>query len=202
MMGTASIGPDHGETEIDRRMAKLKPSNQLVIMSELKVGQKGAGNPEPVSLDFDTPLGDLYPFSLNQKLSKITESCEWYTEEGGKSSPWGRAAIRIEMISCLTQYTSRMSGFAQRGPAIGLFAGQQIKLIKGPLIVGHPYLLEREIIALSESRRTESCWTKTSIFDGETKELVGEAILNGATLKDSYAKYEEDAKMLGKALAS
>ena len=34
--------------------------------------------------------------------------------------------------------------------AIGLFAAQEIKMIKGPLFVDHPYKLEREIIALSE----------------------------------------------------
>ena len=54
----------------------------------------------------------------------------------------------------LTQYTSGQSGFRTRGPAIGLFAAQ-VKMINGPLFVDHPYKLS-EIIALSESRRTES----------------------------------------------
>jgi hypothetical protein len=40
--------------------------------------------------------------------------------------------------------------------SIGLFAGQEIRLIRGPLFVDHPYDLEREVIALSESPRTES----------------------------------------------
>ena len=34
-----------------------------------------------------------------------------------------------------------------KGPAVGLFAGQEIRLIRGPLFVDHPYELEREIIA-------------------------------------------------------
>ena len=33
------------------------------------------------------------------------------------------------------------------------------------------------------------------------KELVAEAILNSATLKDSYANYEADAAALGKDLS-
>ncbi len=73
-------------------------------------------------------------------------------------------------------------------------------MINGPLFVGHPYTLKREIIALSESRRTESNWVKSSIHDGETDELVAEVILNSATLKDSYARYAEEAAALGKAL--
>jgi hypothetical protein len=51
---------------------------------------------------------------------------------------------------------------------------------------------------LSESRRTESNWTKTSIYDRESRDLVAEVILNSATLKDSYANYSEDAAALGK----
>ena len=55
-------------------------------------------------------------------------------------------------------------------------------------------------MALSESRRTESNWIKTSVLDGETGKLAAEVILNSATLKDSYAKYAEESAALGKAL--
>jgi hypothetical protein len=198
LTGTASVGPDYGETELSQRMAKLRPSDQLVILSELTVGQKGTGNPETAIMEFDQNMGNLYPFSLNQKLQGITESHRWYTAEGAKESPWGRAIIPMEMISVFTQYTSSQSGYRAKGPAVGLFAGQEIKLIKGPLFVGQAYLLEREIIALSESRRTESNWIKTSVFDADTRELVAEVILNSATMKDSYAPYAEEAKALGK----
>ncbi len=44
LTGTASLGPDYGETELDKRISKLRPSSQLVILSDLRVGQKGAGN--------------------------------------------------------------------------------------------------------------------------------------------------------------
>jgi len=200
LTGTASLGPDYGETEISQRMARLTPSDQLVILSELQVGQQGAGNPEAVVMDFDQHMGALYPFSLAQKLDAITESHPFYTKAGAKDSPWGRPIIPMEMISVLVQYTSDQAGFRAKGPAVGLFAGQEIRMINGPLFVGHPYLLEREIIALSESRRTESNWIKTSVFDADTKALCAEVILNSATMKNSYAKYEEEAKALGKAL--
>ena len=200
LTGTASIGPDYGETEIARRMAALRPSRQLVILRDLKVGQKGAGNPEKVRMGFDQHMGNQYPFSLNDKLKVITEPSPWYTREGGAGSPWGRAIVPFEMMSVLLQYSSGQSGFRSRGPAIGLFADQEIKLINGPLFVDHPYELEREIVALSESKRTESNWTRTRVYDGVTHELVAEMILNGATLKSSYAKYDEEAKALGKSL--
>jgi hypothetical protein len=81
---------------------------------------------------------------------------------------------------------------------VGLFAGQQIRLVQGPLFVDQPYELEREIIALSESARTESVWVRTRIRDGQTQALVAEMVLNSAVLKASYPRYEEEAKALGR----
>ena len=198
LTGTASLGPDYGETELDMRRAKLRPAEQLVILSELSVGQMGAGNPESAQMAMDQNMGAMYPFSLKEKLNKITEQHPYYTDD----NPWGRAVIPLEMISVLTQYTSGQSGFRTKGPAIGLFAAQEIKMINGPLFVDQPYKLEREIIALSESRRTESNWIMTRVIDAETDKLCAEVILNSATLKDSYADYEADAKALGKDLGA
>ena len=165
LMGTASLGPDYGETELEQRMARLRPADQLVILADLHVGQKGAGNPEQIRMDMDQHMGDMYPFSNAQKLQKITENHPYYGDE----SPWGKPVVPLEMVSVLTQYTSGQSGFRSRGPAIGLFAGQQIKMINGPLLVGEDYLLEREIIALSESRRTESNWILSRVYHADTK---------------------------------
>jgi hypothetical protein len=198
LTGTASLGPDYGETELDMRRAKLRPAEQLVILSELSVGQLGAANPESARMAMDQNMGAMYPFSLAQKLQKITENHPYYTDD----NPWGRAVIPLEMISVLTQYTSGHTGYRTKGPAIGLFAAQEIKMINGPLFVDQPYKLEREIIALSESRRTESNWIMTRVIDAETDQLCAEVILNSATLKDSYANYEADAKALGKDLSA
>ena len=197
LTGTASIGPDYGETEIDIRMSRLRPSEQLVILSDLKVGQLGAGNPERVRMGFDQNMGSMYPFSLDEKLQAITEDHEYYHDANQDALPWEKPVVPLEMISVLTQYTSGLSGYRSRGPAIGLFAGQEIKLINGPIFVDHPYKLEREIVALSESKRTESNWIKTKVIDEVSEQLVAEVILNSATLKDSYEKYEEDARVLG-----
>ncbi len=104
------------------------------------------------------------------------------------------------MISVLTQYTSKTAGFPARGPAVGLFADQEIKLIKGPLFVNQSYRLEREIVALAESRRVETNWILTKVYEENGDEVIAECLLNSATLKDSYANYEKEAKALGKKL--
>jgi hypothetical protein len=205
LTGTASVGATSDDvaerSEIQQRLAALRPPTQLVILRDLKVGQRGAVSPEHVRMGMHQHMGDHYPFTLADKLQVITEPCPWYTAEGGASSPWGRAIIPFEMISVLLGSTVAQAGFRPRGPAVGLFAGQEIRLVQGPLFVDHPYELEREIIALSESARTESSWVRTRVYDGVSRMLVAEMILNSAVLKASYADYARDAEALGHATA-
>ena len=186
---SASLGPDHGQTLLEERMAQLRPPGRLVILADLQVGMKGAQD-ERVRMDPDQHMGALYPFSLNQKLAAITENSPWYSD--AKSSPWGRAIIPLEMISVLAEYSNRQAKFPVKGPAGGLFADQEIRLIDGPLFVGEDYVIRREIAALSESKRTESYWVRTRIFDATGKKQVAEMLLNHATLKHSYANYDAE----------
>jgi hypothetical protein len=184
---SASLGPDHGQTLLELRMAELRPPEKLVILSELAVGMTGAAD-ERVRMDPDQHMGDLYPFSLNQKLERITEPSPWYSGP----SPWGRPIIPLEMVSVLAQYSSNAAKWPVKGPAVGLFADQEIRMIEGPLFVGEEYVLRREIVALAESRRTESYWVRTRIFDSSGKRQVAEMLLNHATLKASYARYDQE----------
>jgi hypothetical protein len=185
---SASIGPDAGPTLLERRMAELRPAGDLLILADLEVGMKGAAD-ERVRMDPDQHMGALYPFSLNQKLAAITETSPWYSDAA--ASPWGRAIIPLEMISVLAEYSSHQAKFPVKGPAVGLFADQEIRLIDGPLFVGEDYILRREIAALAQSKRTESYWVRTRIFDASGQKQVAEMLLNHATLKHSYAGYAE-----------
>lgn len=183
---SATLGD--GPTLLEERMAALRPPERLVILSDLSVGLKGAAD-EKVRMDPDQHMGALYPFSLNQKLGKITETSPWYSDPA--ASPWGRAIIPLEMVSVLAEYSSRQAGFPVKGPAVGLFADQEIRMVDGPLFVGEDYLIRREIAALAESKRTESYWVRTRIYDAAGQVLKAEMLLNHATLKDSYAGYAE-----------
>ena len=183
---SASLGP--GPTLLEERLAKASPPGPLVILADLKVGMTGAAD-EIVRMDPDQHMGALYPFSLNQKLAAITENSPWHSD--GAASPWGRAIIPLEMVSVLAEYSSHAAKFPVKGPAVGLFADQEIRMIDGPLFVGETYVLRREIAALTETRRTESYWVRTRIFDAGGTVQKAEMLLNHATLKDSYAGYAE-----------
>ncbi|MEO0550085.1 MAG: hypothetical protein AAFZ91_09195 [Pseudomonadota bacterium] len=190
---SATLGPDHGETLLEARMAKLRPHGPLVILENLHVGMPGAQD-EHVRMDPDQHMGALYPFSLSDKLKLITENSPWYSEPA--SSPWGRAIIPFEMISVLAEYSSRLAKFPVKGPAVGLFADLEIRLIDGPLFVGEDYIIRREIAALAESRRTESYWVRSRIFDKTGTRQVAEVLLNHASLKHSYEGYDDELARL------
>lgn len=184
---SASIG-DAGPSLLDERMAKLRPVEKLVILADLHVGMQGAEE-ERVRMDADQHMGDLYPFSLNQKLERITESSPWYSDAG--ATPWGRAIIPLEMVSVLAEYSSKLAAFPVKQPVIGLFADQEIRMIDGPLFVGEDYLIRREVVALSESKRTESYWVRSRIYSADGSQLKAEMLLNHATLKHSYKDYPQ-----------
>jgi hypothetical protein len=184
---SASLGPDHGQTLLEERLAKLRPPERLVILADLRVGMTGAED-EIVRMDADQHMGALYPFSLKQKLAVITENSPWYSD--ASASPWGRPIVPLEMVSVLAEYSNAKAKFPVKGPAVGLFADQEIRMVDGPLFVGEEYLIRREIVALSESKRTESYWVRTRIFDRGRTRLKAQVLLNHATLKESYAGYE------------
>ena len=189
--GTASVGPDHPESELDRRISQLRKPGKLVILRDIKAGDKGA-NIEHVTMDFDQHLGPMYPFTLAAKLEKITESCSWHRKETGGSSPWGRAVIPFEMISVLAYYTVEQAQWKVRTTNVGLFADLEIRMIEGPVFVGERYVVEREAIALSESQRTESFWTKTLIRQEKSGKIIASTVLNHALVKDSFPGYKEE----------
>lgn len=190
LRGTASVGEPHAATALEARLGELKPLTDPVILRDVKVAH--TSKRQAVRMAFDQTMGDLYPFSLRQKLAVITESSPYYS---GTDNPWGRAIIPMEMLSVLFQYRSKEDPLPTKGPAVGLFADQEIRLVKGPLFVDQDYEVEREVVALSGSRRTESAWARTRVFD-RAGTVVATMLLNMATLKDSYAPYEEEYRQL------
>ena len=187
LRGTASVGVGKLPTALEQRLTELKPLADPVILRDVKVGMKTAR--QTVRMEFEQNMGDLYPFSLADKLKVITEPSPWY---GNRSdNPWGRPIIPIEMLSVLFQYRSKEDRLPMWGPAVGLFADQEIRLARGPLFAGEDYQTEREVIALSGSRRTESLWVRTSVFaSGDVP--VASMLLNLASIKDSYAPYSQE----------
>lgn len=186
---SASLGPDHGETLLEARMKALRPATDLVILADMKVGMTGVAE-ERVVMGADQHMGGLYPFTLNEKLKVITENDPMYSDSA--ASPWGRPVIPLELVSVIGNYSSRTARFPVKQPAIGLFADLEIRMIEGPLFVGEEYVLRREVVALSESRRVENYWIRTRFFDKTGTKQVAEMLLNHGVMKASYPHYPKE----------
>jgi hypothetical protein len=187
LRGTASVGDDGVVTALEQRLTELKPLTDPVILRDIKLGLRTGRR--TVRMAFDQIMGDLYPFSLRQKLAVITEPSPYYS---GADNPWGRQVIPMEMLSVLFQYRAKDDPLPSKGPAVGLFADQEIRLLQGSLFVDQDYELEREVVAMSGSRRTESLWQRTTVYEPGGSTPIATMLLNMATLKESYTPYTEE----------
>jgi hypothetical protein len=187
LSGSASVGPDHAETELESRRAGQGAPGDLFVVDQLEIGMRRTDG--VVSMSFSEGNGPAYPFSLAAKLDRITEPHPWYTPAGAKSSPWGRPVIPVEMISVLANKSGR--GWPVRTPVLGLFLDLEIRLLRGPVFVDQEYEVEREIVGLSQSRRTESYWTRSTLIDRDTGVATVEVLLHSGVFKDSFPGYPQ-----------
>jgi hypothetical protein len=191
LRGTASVGDAGVTTALDQRLTELKPLADPVILRDVKPGMKTKR--QTIRMDFDQNMGELYPFSLRDKLKVITESSPLYLAEAGTGNPWGGGDHSDRNAQ---RSLSKEDRLPVRGPAVGLFADQEIKLLQGPLFAGEDYELEREVVTLSGSRRTESLWLRTSVFGSKSASPIATMLLNLATIKESYAPYSKEYDQL------
>ena len=184
LTGTASIGHED-PTELDeRRRRGLDDPGQLHIVDQLTIGMQ-VSVPDPVAMGFDDHNGNLYPFTLAQKLDRITERSSWYERDG--DSPWGGPIVPTEMISVIAHRSN--AHFPVRGPAIGLFIDLEVRYVEGPVFVGRPYRVEHTLVGLGQTRRVESYWTETTLVDAETGVHAATVLLHQGVFKASYAAY-------------
>jgi hypothetical protein len=72
-----------------------------------------------------------------------------------------------------------------------LFLDLEIALAQ-PVFVDQPYALEREVVGLSQSRRTESYWTRTTLADVDSGAPVATVLLHSGVFKESYPGYPRE----------
>lgn len=182
LRGTASVGPDHPPTALDRRLSKIKRLQTKPPLYGVDIGTKSERR--SVRMAFGQRMGPLYPFSLDEKLEAITEPSPWYRRDGGNHSPWGRPIIPLEMISVLLRCDADNFPFPLYPPAVQFFGDQEIRLIAGPLFVGDPYDIEHEVVALSSTQRTHGVWIKTHVYSPDTNTPIAIMLLNLVSFKN------------------
>ncbi len=193
LQGTVSVGQTAPPSCIEEKLSTLRQVDPYVILRDALPGmmrQRIKLNVHP-----DQEMGELYPFSLNDKFANITEPSPWYTDDGS-ATPWGRVVIPFEMVSVVLNHVSDSDPWTIHGPTVDLFTAQEVRMYAGPLFANTDYEIERSVRARSGSRRTESLWTQTDVFECGSDVVIARMLLSTASLKDSYADYERDLLQL------
>ena len=97
---------------------------------------------------------------------------EWF-ERGCLSAHYQNMVVEGEAVRAFIE--GAPGATASAGPLADP-GRQQIRMVDGPLFVGEDYLIRREIVALSESKRTESYWVRTRIFNAAGRTLMAEVL--------------------------
>lgn len=184
LTATVSLGHDDVTELDDRRRRGLEDPGDLFIVDRLEIGTTRS-NASPVTMGFDDHNGALYPFTLAQKLARITEPCSWY--DADSDSPWGLPIVPTEMISVLAHKAG--VHLPVRGPAVGLFIDLEVRYVDGPVFVGRPYLVEHTVVGLGQSKRVESYWTESTLIDADSGLHAASVLLHQGVFKASFADY-------------
>lgn len=188
LSGTATLGT--APTELDeRRKRGLNDPGDLYIVDQLEIGM--TSDPVRVTMGFDSNNGNLYPFTLRQKLAKITEQSSWYrsADEDG-DSPWGIPIVPTEMLSVLAHQAG--AHFPVRGPAVGLFIDLEVRFVDGPVFVDQAYEVVHTLVGIGQSRAVESYWTESTVTHADSGVHAATVLLHQGVFKASYADYPAD----------
>jgi acyl dehydratase len=183
---SASLTLGDEPTELGERLARAlaKDVGELFIVDRLAVGWRSA--PDTTSMSYNGSNGNLYPFSLADKVRLMTEPSPWYVP--GEPSPWGRAVVPTEMLSVLAHKGG--VHLPVRGPAVGLFIDLEVQR-HAPVFVDETYSLTHEVVGIGQSRRVESYWTRTRLTN-VAGEPVATVLLHQGVFKASFAEYPAD----------
>ena len=144
--GASCIGADP-DTELSRRVKAQIPSSALKILGRCAVGDRVADIPAKVSDEV-----------LQRRLETIVEPLPCYRGAG----PWSGKVLPPSMATHLmTGVQNTLLPMA--APAVGLYGAIELQFLAGPLFAETDYTLDGEILALSESPKTENVWYRTVV---------------------------------------
>ena len=150
--GTASVGDPSAKSALHSRDLRPVDPTGLRILHGVVVG-------EPLDAGVLTPRGTDQADRLAQGL--VTEPLAWYSG----SSPWGDP-IASPLTTAQLLHWEPVQPLARRlPPAVGMFGAIEIRLVNGPIRLGHRYRVTGRVVAVSDSPKTEVLWYDTQAVD-------------------------------------
>jgi hypothetical protein len=151
-------------------------SAQLRILAGLKPGTV-LGD---VTLTLD---GDRQRRRIDQH--GITEPLDWYTGP----SPWGGPIAAPSAVVDLLYARLLDEAKASMGSHVGLFGAIEIRFRSGPVLLDNRYRITGEVVAVSETPKTEVLWFDSRAQDASGK-LIADMRMMLRQLKQSSPLYQ------------
>lgn len=157
--GTAALGdPDVPSALFARDLRPVDPS-RLRLLRNVRPGE---------------PLGPI-ELSVNAERQHrllreecMTEPLDWYAE----SSPWG-PPIASPSATVDLLYSRLLQPLKERlGERVGLFGAIEIRHLAGPVLLDRTYTVSGEVVAVSETPKTEVFWYDSHAHDAEDRRVA------------------------------
>ena len=175
MEGTASLGEDE-ESEVRQRLAAIRPPGDLRMMADVVIGQ-----PSP-----ECPV-QIPDQSIDARLAVITEPMACY-RDGSRSG--GRVAPVAPFVHAFRGVEPHI--IPVNGPYVGLFGAIEVQYLDGPVVAGHDYLAQGEVVALSDSPKTEIVWYTATLRDPDSGAAVARMTKMDRLMKDASPLWSAD----------
>jgi hypothetical protein len=159
----------------------MRPADpgQLRILSALRTGDS---------------LGDLHSSvsGADQRTviseGGITEPLDWYSGP----SPWGGPIASPSRVVSLLYRDLLAKPKQEMGPHVGLFGAIEIRFFSGPVLADQAYRVTGEVVALTDSPKTEGLWYDSHAID-DAGRPVADMRMYHRQLKASSPKYRDAA---------
>jgi hypothetical protein len=174
--GTAGRGqPAELSALRSRDMRPVDPA-QLRILAGVKPG---------------TSLGEVTLSPDGERQSQrigqhgMTEPLDWYTGP----SPWGGPIAAPSAVVDLLYARLLDDAKASMGDHVGLFGAIEIRFSSGPVLLDCRYRVTGEVVAVSQTPKTEVMWFDSRACDDDSGELVADMRMMLRQLKQSSPLY-------------
>lgn len=173
--GTASLGEDP-RSELRQRLEGQERSDTagLRILRRLKLG----------------PLGEAAKTrqEAGHTLDRVDTLTEPLPAYRGEDARW--KGVVLPPQACVQLFASvHRANFDLASKAVGLFGAIEIQFLDGPLFADTDYTTRAEIVALSESPKTENLWYEVTLSDAEDQRPVARMLQYLRFMKASSPLY-------------
>ena len=174
--GTASVGRVTEPSALSSRDRRPVDPSTLRML-------KGIGPGHPLDRQVRRPWGADQRRRIDN--GSMTAPLPWYSGD----SPWGGP-----VCSPLTMCRVLVAGMTesierQCGEFVGMYGAIEVRHVNGPMFLDTEYEVTGEVLAVSESPKTEVLWYRTEARETGSEKIVAELTMMTRLLKDSSPLY-------------